>query len=289
MANRGAGGTAIGAAICRLVEQYQPPQIRLFNDPVIEAIVPWPVKAAMRFSAVRNFFLRKTEEVAEGTYGVLLCRVRYGDEVIAAAIAEGIDQIVILGAGLDTRAWRIPGIDRVRVFEVDLPKQQNDKKAKLAKNLGGLPPHVTFVPIDFNVDSLESAFARTAFDSSKRAVFIWEGVTQYISEDAVRKTLAFVGRCVPGSGIVFTYVLKSIIDGNSNVPGAQRLMTEVAKQGAPWIFGLAPQSVGEYLEPFHLALKADVGAADYQAQYLKPMNRELPVSECERIAEAVVR
>jgi len=66
-------------------------------------------------------------------------------------------------------------------------------------------------------------------------------------------------------------------------------MTEVAKQGAPWIFGLAPQSVGAYLEPFHLALKADVGSAHYQARYLAPMNRKLAVSDCERIAEAVVR
>jgi len=75
----------------------------------------------------------------------------------------------------------------------------------------------------------------------------------------------------------------------ANIPGARRLMTEVAKQGAPWIFGLDPRSIGEYLEPFHLALKADVGGADYNARYLTPMNRKLAVSECERIAEAVVR
>jgi methyltransferase (TIGR00027 family) len=288
MANRGAGGTAIGAAICRLVEQYQPPAARLFNDPVIEAIVAWPIKAAMRFSSVRNLFLSKTEAIAEGTYGALICRVRYGDDVIAAAISDGIDQFVILGAGLDTRAYRLPRIDKLRVFEVDLPKVQNDKKAKLARYLGGLPPNVTFVPTDFNTDSLESVFARTSFDSSKRAVFIWEGVTQYISEDAVRKTLSFAAKSAPGSKIAFTYVVKGVIDGSSDIPGAQRLMTEVAKQGAPWIFGLDPQTIGQYLAPFHLALKADVGSADYQARYLRPMNRRLTVSECERLAEAVV-
>jgi methyltransferase (TIGR00027 family) len=289
MANRGAGGTAIGAAICRLAEQYEPAQTRLFNDQVIEAIVPWPIKAAMRFSGVRNFFLRKTEQIAEGTYGALVCRVRYDDDLIAAAMSEGIDQLVILGAGLDTRAYRLPRSDSMRIFEVDLPKEQNDKKAKLAKYLGGLPRNVTFVPIDFNTQTLESVFAGTSFDSSKRAVFIWEGGTQYITEDAVRRTLAFVGKSAPGSTIAFTYVLKSIIDGNSDVPGARRLMTEVAKQGAPWIFGLDPLSIGEFLTPFNLALKADVGSADYQELYLKPINRKLAVSECERIAAAVVR
>jgi methyltransferase (TIGR00027 family) len=289
MANRGAGGTAIGAAICRLAEQYEPAQTRLFNDQVIEAIVPWPIKAAMRFSGVRNFFLRKTEQIAEGTYGALVCRVRYDDDLIAAAMSEGIDQLVILGAGLDTRAYRLPRSDSMRIFEVDLPKEQNDKKAKLAKYLGGLPQNVTFVPIDFNTQTLESVFAGTSFDCSKRAVFIWEGGTQYITEDAVRRTLAFVGKSAPGSTIAFTYVLKSIIDGNSDVPGARRLMTEVAKQGAPWIFGLDPLSIGEFLTPFNLALKADVGSADYQELYLKPINRKLAVSECERIAAAVVR
>jgi O-methyltransferase involved in polyketide biosynthesis len=104
----------------------------------------------------------------------------------------------------------------------------------------------------------------------------------------VRKTLSFAGNSAPGSKIAFTYVVKGVIDGSSDIPGAQRLMTEVAKQGAPWIFGLDPQTLGEYLAPFHLALKADVGSADYQARYLRPMNRRLTVSECERLAEAVV-
>ena len=242
----------------------------------------------MRFSGVRNFFLSKTEAIGEGTYGALICRVRYDDDVIAAAISDGIDQLVILGAGLDTRAYRLPRIAKMRVFEVDLPRVQNDKKAKLARHLGGLPPNVAFIPTDFNTDSLESVFARTSLDWSKRAVFIWEGVTQYISEDAVRKTLSFAGKSASGSKLAFTYVVKGVIDGSSEIPGAQRLMTEVAKRGAPWIFGLGPQTVGDYLAPFHLALKADVGSVDYQARYLRPMNRGLTISECERIAEAVV-
>ncbi len=289
MAKGGAGGTAIGAAICRLIEQYVAAERRLFNDPVIEAIVPWPIKAACRLSAVRNFFLRKIEGVAEGTYGALICRVRYDDDLIETAISDGIGQIVIHGAGLDTRAYRLTRIDTIRVFEVDLPKAQVNKKARLAKYLGGLPPNVTFVPIDLNTQTLESVFAGTSFDSSKRAVFVWEGVTQYLTEDAVRKTLTFVGTSASGSTIAFTYVLKSIIDGDSDIPGARRLMTEVTKRGAPWIFGLDPQSIDEYLAPFQLVLKADVGAVDYNARYLKPRKRTLAISECERIAEAVVR
>jgi len=153
----------------------------------------------------------------------------------------------------------------------------------------GLPPNVTFVPTDFNHEALERVLADTPFDSSKRAVFIWEGVTQYITEEAVRKSLAFVGKSAPGSRVAFTYVLKAVIDGDSHLPGADRMMAEVGRQGSPWIFGLDPRSIGQYLEPFHLALKADVGGADYQALYLVPMNRKLDVPSANESRRRFVR
>jgi O-methyltransferase involved in polyketide biosynthesis len=118
-------------------------------------------------------------------------------------------------------------------------------------------------------------------------MFTWEGVTQYISEEAVRQTLAFVGRSAPGSMIVFTYVLKSIVERRSDIPGADHLMDVVAKH-APWVFGLAPSSVPDFLKPFHLALIADVGNVDYQERYLKPVERDLAVFEGERIVQAIV-
>ena len=178
-------------------------------------------------------------------------------------------------------------MERVKVFEVDLPAVQNDKKKKLQKHLGRLPDAVTFIPIDFDTQTLEAAFAGTAFDPSRPAVFIWEGVTQYISEEAVSQTLAFVGKSAPGSIIVFTYVLKSIIERRSDVPGADHLMDVVAKQ-SPWIFGLEPSGIPAFLKPLHLSLIADVGNADHQAKYLKPLGRNLVVFEGERIVHATV-
>ena len=106
-------------------------------------------------------------------------------------------------------------------------------------------------------------------------MFIWEGVTQYISEEAVQRTLTFVGKSAPGSIIVFTYVLKSIIEHRSDIPDAEHMLATVAKT-APWVFGLDPTSLPAFLKPFHLALVADVGDSDYQASYLKPMGRIWP-------------
>jgi methyltransferase (TIGR00027 family) len=287
MAKQTVSRTALGTAICRLIEQYQPEQTRLFYDPVAKELVGAPIRFLMQFASMRTLTMKQTDAVAKGIYGIQICRTRYIDDAVQAAISRGPRQSVILGAGYDTRPYRLPEMESVKVFEVDLATVQNDKKTKLQKYLGRLPDHVTFIPIDFDTQTLEAVFTGTAFDPSQPAVFIWEGVTQYISEDAVRQTLAFVGKSAPGSTILFTYVLKSIIERRSDIPGADRMMDVVAKQ-SPWVFGLEPPGVPDFLKPYHLTLVADVGSADYQEKYLKPVERNLVVFEGERIVQATV-
>lgn len=287
MAKQTVSRTALGAAICRMIEQYQPEKTRLFDDPVAKELVGGPIRFLMQFAGMRNLTVQQTDAVAKGIYGAQVCRTRFIDDIVQTAISQGIEQLVILGAGYDTRPYRLPQIKNVKVFEVDLPAVQEDKKKKLQKYLGRLPDHVTFVPIDFDMQTLEAVFSVTAFNSGKPAIFIWEGVTQYISEEAVRQTLAFVGRSAPGSILVFTYVLKSIIERRSNIPDANHLMDVAAKQ-SPWIFGIEPSGIQDFLKPYHLALIADVGNVDYQEKYLKPMERNLVIFEGERIAQAIV-
>ena len=287
MAQKTVSRTALGAAVCRMIEQYEPDKTRLFDDPIAKELVGAPIHALMQLAAIRNFTVKQTDAVAAGIYGEQICRTRYIDEAIQAALAQGILQVVILGAGLDTRHYRLPGMPVVRVFELDLPAAQKDKKKKLATYLGKAPDHVTFVPIDLDARDLETVFARTTFDGTRPAVFLWEGVTQYLSERAVKQTLAFVGKSAPGSLLVFTYVLKSIIDRRSDIPDANNLLDRVAKS-ARWIFGLEPAGLSDFLKPFHLALFADAGAPTYQEKYLRPRGRSLAVFAGERIAQARV-
>jgi methyltransferase (TIGR00027 family) len=287
MAKQTVSRTALGAVICRLIEQCQLEKVRLFYDPVAKELVGGPIRFLMQFASMRNFTMKQTDAVAKGIYGVQICRTRYIDDVVQAAISQGIKQLVILGAGYDTRPYRLPEMENVKVFEVDLATVQDDKKKKLQKYLGRLPDYVSFIPIDFDTQTLEAVFSGTAFNPSKPAIFIWEGVTQYISEEAVRQTLAFVGKSAPGSIVVFTYVLKSIIERRSDIPEADHLMDVVAKQ-SPWVFGLVPSGIPDFLKPYHLSLIADVGNVDYQEKYLKPVERNLVVFEGERIVQATV-
>jgi methyltransferase (TIGR00027 family) len=288
MAKQRVGNTALGAAICRLIEQYQPKETRLFHDPLVKDLVGAPIRVLMQLASMRHVTIQQMDAITPGIYGVQISRTRFIDDAVQDVLSRGIRQVVILGAGLDTRPYRLAGMERVKVFEVDLPSVQEAKKKKLHKCFGHLPEYVTFLPIDFDTQSLQAVFTGTAFDPASPAVFVWEGVTQYLSEQAVRQTLAFVGTSAPGSILVFTYVLKSLIERRSGIPGADTMMDRVAKQGSPWLFGLEPESLASLLEPFHLRLLTDVGSADYQANYFKPLKRELVVSEMERIAQATV-
>jgi methyltransferase (TIGR00027 family) len=286
MAKQSVGNTALGAAVCRLIEQSQPEETRLFHDPVVKDLVGASIRVLMQFASMRNYTIKQTDAIMPGIYGAQICRTRFIDEAVEKALSQGIGQVVILGAGLDTRPYRLAGMKHANVFEVDLPSVQEAKKKKLQKRFGRLPQQVTFVPIDFDTQSLGAVLAGTTLDTSKLATFVWEGVTQYLSEEAVRRTLAFVGSLAPESILVFTYVLQSIIERRSNIAGAEKLMEVVAKRGSPWLFGLEPSCVASYLAPFHLKLIADVGNAEYQASYLKPLGRKLVVSECERVVQA---
>jgi len=288
MAKRSVRNTALGAAVCRLIEQSQPEGVRLFDDQVVRYLVGAPVRTLMRFKSGRNFTVRRTDGVLEGLYGLQVCRTRFIDDVVRSSSSQGIDQLVILGAGLDTRPYRLAALASVKVFEVDLPSVQEDKKRKLVSHFGRLPDNVTFVPLDFDAQSIESAMADTHFEPARPALVIWEGVTQYLSEAAIERTLVYVGGLGEGSILVFTYVLKSVIDRRSGIPGADKLVEAVARSNAPWLFGLEPSSVAAFLERRNLELTVDAGSNDYQTMYLKPSGRNLAVSECERVAKAIV-
>lgn len=277
--------TAFLVASMRLIEQYHPKEMRLFDDPIIKHFFSKIILFQMNFKFIRDMEILFSELMTKGAFGALICRTRYIDDVLTTAMAKGIDQVVILGAGLDTRPYRIAGINEIKIIEVDLPNMQNIKKEKLQKCLGALPPHVIFAPIDFNHQKLD-VLTIQELDFSKPIFFIWEGVTPYISEAGVMNTLKFISKAPSGSMVVFSYILKSIIDQTSDIPGADTILNYFESKSHPWIFGLDPNSLNDFLASFHLTLVEDIGASYYQEHYLKPLNRNLVVSKIERIAYA---
>lgn len=288
MAKNKSGQTATGAAIARYIEQYQPHETRLFNDPIIGHLLGQPFEWILHFKRIRNWMLNMFNKQTIGIYGGLVCRTKYMDEALKIGIHNGFRQIVILGAGLDTRAYRMPELDGVIVYEVDLPDVQEAKKKRLSKYLGSLPANVVYTPIDFNKQRLENVFEGSKLDLSKPVFYIWEGVTQYITAEAVRNTLHFISKSSPGSEIVFTYILRSVIDRKSDIPGVNEMMRDFGKKKAEWRFGIDPLEMEGFLKPFKLSVVEDVGYLEYQAEYVKPIIRTLDVSKIERAVRATI-
>jgi methyltransferase (TIGR00027 family) len=281
--------TAEKVAFLRAIEAYQPERERLFDDPVSRELIPSSWKISL-LPGIRHAIITSAEQFAPGVMGSLYCRTRYIDDALCHTLGAGLDQVVILGAGFDSRAYRLRGIEQTQVFEVDLPEVQRLKQTYVAKKFGRLPAHVTFVPVDFDQQHLDEVMTTAGFRSGLKTFFIWEGVTQYLTADAVDRTFSYVaGAAAAGSKIVFSYIEQKIIDGTAH-PTWQQMLASAASQDEipPWIFGFVPARLAEYLDQRGLELVADVGAAYFQARYLKPGGRQMSLFEGERVVLAKI-
>ena len=162
-------------------------------------------------------------------------RARLPEDIVEAAVADGVRQYVILGAGLDSFAYRRPDLlDRLRVFEVDHPASQAWKRARLRELGVDGPANLVFAPVNFETQTLGEELERAGFDFGAKAVFSWVGVTMYLTVGAIEATLATVAECPAGTRIVLTYNLS---------PSALR---EMGLGTENWFAGLA----AEMGEPF---------------------------------------
>jgi methyltransferase (TIGR00027 family) len=204
---------------------------------------------------------------APGARTSAIARTRLIDDALLGALKEGVCQVVILGAGFDCRAYRLPQLHEATIFEVDHPSTLASKLAGLREALPKVPENVRFVEIDFNRQRLPDALARADFQSSRPAVFLWEGVTNYLEPASVDSVLRYVGGCHPGTRIIFTYVHSGVLDGSVSFEGAKGLVRNVARLGEPWRFGLSPHQAGEFLRERGLCLDRDLSAREYRGLY----------------------
>jgi len=288
MKTEGISRTAEGAAVIRAIESCRSKRDRLFEDLFARGFVENPfsrwIIGLMNIVGIGTALLALRDRQFPGVIGGLICRTRYIDDALQNALREGFQQIVILGAGFDSRAYRIPGVEKIRVFEVDHPGTQVWKQKCLKRMLGALPSHVTFVPIDFDKQELRDEMEKASFLTNVKTFFIWEGVSQYITEEAVDATLRYVSRAsAPGSKIVFTYIQRDIVDGSARSELGHKLVSLAQRLGEPWLFGFNKEELAHYLAERGLAPIEDIGDSDYKERYLKPIGRQLNVFAIERI------
>ena len=269
--------TAEFMALFRALETCRrPAAARLFADPFAASLLRGPLRAvaaAARLPLIGGGVARVIDRRWPGARTSAVARTRLIDEALAAALREGISQVVILGAGFDCRAYRIAGIERARVFEVDYPSTSASKRARLAALLGALPDHVVFVALDFDRQPLLAALDAAGCDRRRRSVLIWEGVTNYLSAAAVDATLRDLATFAAGSPLLFTYVHRGLLDGSTPFEGMERLAATLQRAGEPWTFGFDPAELPAYLAERGIELLDDVGACEYRARYLGDAGR----------------
>jgi methyltransferase (TIGR00027 family) len=288
-----ASSTGYGPAVMRAMENLLPEDKRLFEDPYSEKFLPpfwrfWVILT--RSPKILNSLIKIREKLTPGVIGGLICRTRYIDDVLTNAIKEGFKTVVNLGSGMDTRAFRISGIENIQYFELDFTELQKVKRAYIDKKIGGPPPNASLVPVDFNSQDIGEELKKAGYTLSSKTLFIWEGVTQYISKEAVDNTIKYVAQAAAGSRIVFTYVLESFINGSHIPDGLNSLYKLTLNKKKPlWFCGFDPAEMHEYLSEHSLHLIEDVGTEEYLERYIKPKGRDLTVMEIERTALAEVK
>lgn len=282
MARNPAAQTAFGPMVEAAIEQYEPPERRLVDDDLAAAILPAGQRAvvrAMRWPLLRRLTISAGEKAMRGSWAIICCRKRFIDDKLAEAL-EDIDAVVILGAGMDTRGLRLARRSDLPVFEVDLPVNVARKKAAVQRALGAIPASVHLVPLDFERDDLFGMLSQHGYRADARTFFVWEGVTQYLTEDAVRTTLAVLQTAPAGSRLVFSYVRADFIDGR-NMYDAAVLYKRFRQRRQVWKFGLDPGDVGAFVGEYGWRLVEQAGPDYYLQHYLRPAGRDLAASDLE--------
>jgi len=195
-------------------------------------------------------------------YGGMIARTRHIDNMFLTALEQGIPQIVFLGAGYDTRSYRFA--DRLgasRIFEVDIATTQRHKRSILETSRIVIPPQVSFVSVNFKTDSLFEKLAAAGYSDTKKTFFIWEGVTYYLTEEAIVTTLQFMQhRSGSGSSLFFDYI-------------SEKHQSVYASE--PMIFWIASEALTSFLAKYGFDLREDLGATAIEQRYLTLSNGEI--------------
>jgi methyltransferase (TIGR00027 family) len=248
--------TARVAAAYRAIHQTHEGAV-IFRDPFAERILDADTRATLNEIAA--------DPARRGVRLFIVSRSRFSEEALAASVARGTRQVVVLGAGLDTFSLRNPFPD-VRVFEVDFPATQAWKRERLREAGLAVPDMLTFAPVDFERESLAEGLARAGFQRDRPAFFQWLGVTTYLTREAVFSTLDFIAG-IPESAVVFDYTEPF----EKLFPERRARLTAMAEstaaRGEPWLSFFAPSEIAAILHEKGFGDIEDLNFADVIKHY----------------------
>lgn len=279
-------------AFFRAIETVRPSHKRLFADPYATIFLDDGLKRAIKLSTlplIGRVVPKIIQSKGPGALSSGIARTKYIDDLLQQTIRNGVKQVIILGAGFDTRTLRLDFLHSVPVIEIDHPDTAKLKIEKLEEALGQLPQNVSYFQIDFNKQSLEDLASEHNLNFNIPTTIIWEGVTNYLTQQAADKTLEFVEKFTIGSYIIFTYVNKLVLDNPRSFIGTEKVFKNLSKNEECWTLGFKPEELSGYLVRFHLILLEDLGAAEYRDRYMSDRKEISRGYEFYRVAFATRR
>lgn len=266
--------TAQVMAFFRALESACPASVRLFDDPLAMAVLARTfreVARLSRFKLPRRIIYALIDRQWPGARTSGIARTRLIDDWLTTAVRDGASQVVLLGAGFDSRAWRLQILSRTAVFEIDHPATSREKRNRLAAARLD-PSRIVQVAVDFERDSVADALYAKGFDRQRRTAVVWEGVTNYLTEPAIGAILRWVSGLGPGSTLAFTYIHAGLLSDPKSFDGGEEILASVAEAGERWTYGIDPAELSARLEANDLVLIEDLGADEYRSRYWPSTN-----------------
>ena len=287
MPKYGVGPSAMAEVIAfhRADESSKPADERICYDEYAVHFLSPETSALLRDSSKLKAFNEQAGPLAQGVNNSMRARARYFDDFVKKFIDEGLEQLVILGAGYDTRAYRIDGLKNVKVFELDHPNTQNFKIQKIKEIFGSIPDNVTYVPVDFETQTLNHELFEE-YGSLKKTLFVMEGIIYYLSPKSVGKILSFIAKNL-GSTILFDYFDQCVVDETCEVGKIFRSYAELV--GETLKFGLKEEIIEEFLSEFGFSNITNVNSKDYKKTYFHGINENREICSQVYFVHAMVR
>lgn len=245
------------------------------DDHIALLLVPTLLKILLHIPLVRRFFCRVI--APKGIYEYTIARTKYIDAVFKEALFEGFDQILIFGAGFDTRALRFrKEIGCTKIFELDALITQKAKLDRYAERGLNIPTNVAFIPIDFDKELLSEKLEDPGFNRGARSLFVLEGLLMYLQPGSVEETFKVIERFAgEGSEVVFDYVRASVLRQTGSYYGEREILKSVAKAGEQWYFGFEEDELVGFLKKHGLSVMEHKDAEDLERMYFTGASGEI--------------
>lgn len=265
--------TANNAAWFRACSHKDFPNQKWGPDFIAECFLSFTIKLLTRTKIFREKANARINEATPGIYEYIIARTLFFDEVFTGALKESFPQVVLLGAGYDSRGIRFKHLNNgARIIELDMAPTQNLKIKYLKRNKIEIPNNLIFVPIDFNNQSLESVLTSAGYRKGERTLFIWEGVTMYIDPQSVKDTLTFIRQCSTSDSLLaFDFVISFPEEDGHKYYGAERMLQFMKEKhkNEPFTFSIDVRNIDSFLDEWGHKIIRHLNHDQVETTYLK--------------------